>query len=107
MELVMLMFVANCYISMVLSQYEAIMTIGFYPIKIIQRARTIYPTFPREFIAALPITQEIQTTQGRLLLCHGIGEHDMVRITADDYGYALEANFELQEVVFSNHYVHG
>jgi putative phosphoesterase len=61
--------------------------------------------FSKEFLAKLPVTQEIQTTQGCLLLCHGIGEHDMARITADDYGYSLEANYELQEVVCSNRYV--
>jgi putative phosphoesterase len=60
--------------------------------------------FSRNYITALPATRDILTALGNLLLCHGIGTHDMKRITPDDYGYALESNFELQEVVFSEKY---
>ncbi len=34
-----------------------------------------------------------------VLLCHGLGENDMNAITAADYGYALEANDDLQALL--------
>lgn len=52
-----------------------------------------------QFLHDLPATKEITTTQGPLLLCHGIGPHDMAKVGADDSGYALEVNLELHEVV--------
>jgi putative phosphoesterase len=57
-----------------------------------------------EYIHALPPTNEFSTPMGSLLLCHGIGPYNMRRITLDDYGYALESNFELQAVICSNRY---
>jgi putative phosphoesterase len=56
------------------------------------------------FLQSLPLVQEFQTNQGRLLLCHGIGKEDMGRITPDDYGYSLEMNFELREIVSAKQY---
>ena len=35
----------------------------------------------------------------RALLCHGLGENDMNNVTADGYGYSLEANDELQTLL--------
>jgi len=37
---------------------------------------------------------------GRLLLCHGVGENDMRRLTPDDAGYAISTNEELLELLF-------
>jgi len=33
-----------------------------------------------EYLRALPQTRELSTVAGRLLLCHGIGEHDMAKV---------------------------
>ena len=52
-----------------------------------------------EFLRALPQTLAFQTTRGPLLLCHGVGENDMRKLTPDDYGYALECNDELQALI--------
>ncbi|MBI3272573.1 MAG: metallophosphoesterase family protein [Planctomycetes bacterium] len=53
----------------------------------------------REYLAALPIVRRLETSAGRLLLCHGLGGNDMARVQPDDTGYALEANDELQRLV--------
>lgn len=58
----------------------------------------------QEYLSSLPSVREFQTSAGPLLLCHGIGKKDMGRITPDDYGYALEMNYELREIAASNHY---
>jgi len=33
-----------------------------------------------EYLRALPSTRELTTVAGRLLLCHGVGEHDMAKV---------------------------
>lgn len=48
------------------------------------------------FLANLPTTERLGTSCGPLLLCHGLAENDMARLTPDDFGYALETNDELQ-----------
>lgn len=53
----------------------------------------------RGFLEELPATRSYDTRAGRLMLCHGIGSNDMNRLTPDDYGYALETNDELQELL--------
>lgn len=53
----------------------------------------------RDFLLALPPTREFATVAGPLLLCHGLGDNDMAKLTPDDYGYALEANVELQTLL--------
>ncbi len=58
----------------------------------------------RDFLEALPATREYETPAGPLLLCHGLGENDMNRLTPDDYGYAQEANDELQELLATKQY---
>ena len=58
----------------------------------------------QEYLQSLPSVREFQTKQGQLLLCHGIDKKDMGRVTPDDYGYSLEMNFELQEVVSARRY---
>jgi predicted phosphodiesterase len=37
----------------------------------------------RRWLAALPATRELETVLGPLLLCHGIGPHDMLEIDPD------------------------
>lgn len=52
------------------------------------------------FLRALPGSLELRGADGtQLLLCHGLLDNDMNSITADDYGYALEANDELQTLL--------
>lgn len=53
----------------------------------------------RDFLLALPPTREFTTVAGPLLLCHGLGDNDMAKLTPDDYGYAIEANAELQTLL--------
>jgi putative phosphoesterase len=51
------------------------------------------------FIKSLLSTQAFETVAGRLLLCHGMGDNDMQRLTPDDYGYALEFKDELHALI--------
>jgi predicted phosphodiesterase len=53
----------------------------------------------REYLASLPPVREYTTASGPLLLCHGLGKNDMARLGPDDYGYALDVNDELQELL--------
>jgi predicted phosphodiesterase len=34
-----------------------------------------------------------------LLLCHGVGDNDMIRLQPGDVGYALESNLELTALI--------
>jgi putative phosphoesterase len=56
------------------------------------------------FLKALPQTVELRSPQGIVLICHGLGINDMARLKPDDYGYAIEANLELQELIRSRQY---
>ena len=58
----------------------------------------------RRFLEALPATREYETVRGPLLLCHGLGADDMCRLTDDDFGYALETNDPLQELLAGEQY---
>jgi predicted phosphodiesterase len=52
------------------------------------------------FLRALPVSLELRGADGTpLLLCHGLLDNDMNSITADDYGYALETNDQLQTLL--------
>jgi predicted phosphodiesterase len=51
------------------------------------------------WIDALPPTREYQTPTGRLMLCHGVGDHDMVSFKPDMTGYALECLDEVWDLV--------
>jgi len=53
----------------------------------------------RSFIQSLPGTLSFDTVAGRLLLCHGVGDNDMQRLTPDEYGYALEFKDELHALI--------
>lgn len=57
-----------------------------------------------EYLKSLPKTREYSSNFGRILLCHGINQNDMVKINPDDYGYALEANSDLQDLIQKNEY---
>jgi len=58
----------------------------------------------RRYLNALPRTVELPTRHGTALLCHGLGEDDMAAVGPDDYGYAIEQNWELQELLGDRRY---
>ncbi len=53
----------------------------------------------RRYLSELPKTVELDTIHGKALLCHGLGEDDMAHLHPDDYGYAIEQNWELQKLI--------
>jgi len=53
----------------------------------------------RRLLAQLPEMVELDTEQGRALLCHGLGPNDMAKVAPDDMGYALESNDDLQNLL--------
>ena len=58
----------------------------------------------RQWLAALPVTLDIETPNGRALLCHGMGDSDMTGLTPDDAGYALDSNQPLQRLLAEGRY---
>ncbi len=58
----------------------------------------------RAFFEALPAVREFDTPRGRLLLCHGVGDEDMIRLLPDDTGYALASNFALETLLAAGRY---
>ena len=56
------------------------------------------------YLKNLSKTQNVQSSIGDILLCHGLGDNDMAKLTSDDYGYTLEANNELQKIISDNKY---
>lgn len=54
-----------------------------------------------QFLRTLPPTRRLQTVLGDLLLCHGVGTDDMVRLLPEDEGYALSNNDALSRVLSS------
>ncbi|MBU1106244.1 MAG: metallophosphatase family protein [Candidatus Riflebacteria bacterium] len=51
-----------------------------------------------DFLKSCPATINFETHLGRALVCHGLGENDMCRLTPDDSNYALESNDEFQKL---------
>lgn len=62
------------------------------------RAEELSPV-NRRWLDNLSSTLRYQTVRGALLLCRGVGENEMACVKSDDYGYALEANLELQNLI--------
>lgn len=58
----------------------------------------------QSFLSSLPSTIEFSTPHGLALLCHGLGKNDMARLTPGDYGYAIEANIDLQNLIRGQKY---
>ena len=56
----------------------------------------------RNYLEDLPLTLTFRIVAGELLLCHGLGNNDMARLTPDDYGYSLDMNKELQQLLRSD-----
>ncbi len=55
----------------------------------------------RAYLASLPRTRTFESPRGPVLLCHGLGEDDMSSVKPDDYGYDLENNRALWDLVES------
>jgi predicted phosphodiesterase len=53
----------------------------------------------RRMLADLPEMVELKTVQGLALLCHGLGPNDMAKVGPHDFGYALDANDDLQNLI--------
>lgn len=51
------------------------------------------------WLASLPATRTLESSAGKLLLCHGVGDDDMVRLLPSDEPPALANNDALQKVL--------
>ena len=60
--------------------------------------------FSQSFLFSLPLTLDFSTPHGLALLCHGLGKNDMVRLTPYDYGYAIDVNTDLQNLIREQKY---
>lgn len=60
--------------------------------------RTDLQPFSLGFLKSCPATVEFITPLGNAMLCHGLGQNDMRRLTPDDSDYALESNDEFQKL---------
>ncbi|GAB4459577.1 MAG: hypothetical protein OHK0029_22310 [Armatimonadaceae bacterium] len=56
------------------------------------------------FLTDLPPVRSFPTPQGPLLLCHGLGEDDMVGVYPGDTGFALESNHRLNALIGEGYY---
>jgi predicted phosphodiesterase len=52
-----------------------------------------------DFLRSLPAVRSLDTVMGKLLLCHGVGKDDMIRLLPEDESYVLTSNDALQEVL--------
>ena len=57
-----------------------------------------------KLIKMTPKTKEFMTNKGLLLLCHGLGENVMGSLKPSDYGYGLECNGSLQQLLAERKY---
>ena len=71
--------------------------------RVLRDAQTLTDLVPtaRRFLGSLTPTYVLSTIAGDLLLCHAVGNDDMVRLHEDDDGYALTSNDALQKVLVS------
>jgi putative phosphoesterase len=53
----------------------------------------------RAFLEKLPATRVFDTRGGKLLLCHGTGDDDLLAVKRDHLRYDLENNVELQRLL--------
>jgi predicted phosphodiesterase len=52
------------------------------------------------FLKSLPASVTLDIPEGKLLLCHGVGDNDMQELKPHDSGYALASNDALLKVLF-------
>jgi predicted phosphodiesterase len=53
----------------------------------------------REFLEGLPRQREFQTSLGRLLLCHGVGENDLAKVWPGTSQSGIRRNAELDDLL--------
>ncbi len=53
----------------------------------------------REWLNRLPPQVRLATPHGELLVCHGLGADDMNRLAPDQFGYSLEVNAALHDLI--------
>lgn len=58
----------------------------------------------RSWLDAQPMMRDFETPSGRLSLCHGVGGDFMRNLKPGDYGYALESNEPLQDILRQNQF---
>lgn len=58
----------------------------------------------RRYLESRPVTLELSSLLGPLLLCHGVGDNDMAKVKPDDFGVALSSNLELQALIRGGRY---
>ena len=58
----------------------------------------------RKFLESLPATRAFDTRAGKLLLCHGTGDDDMLAVKRDHLRYDLDNNFALQQLLQEGKY---
>ncbi|MGL5063522.1 MAG: metallophosphoesterase family protein [Microcoleus sp.] len=56
------------------------------------------------FLKSLSSTLEFITPHGLGLLCHGLGKNDMCKLNPDEFGYAIEVNADLQNLIREQKY---
>lgn len=56
------------------------------------------------FLLSLPRALELSSVAGKMLLCHGLGEDDMVGLRPDHDGYELETNAALGRLLSEQRY---
>lgn len=57
-----------------------------------------------DYLSALPVTLEFCSPRGHVLLCHGLGNNDMVGVKPDHEGYDIAWNSELQLLISERRY---
>ena len=63
-----------------------------------------YPPDVLAWISTLPASRELASPTGSILLGHGIGDHDMLRLESETSGYALECLEPLWKIVEARKY---
>ena len=58
----------------------------------------------RDYLNQLPSTIEVETTQGKLLLCHGIGKHDLQKIWPGTSRMPPEPSNTLDKIIEAGQY---
>ena len=58
----------------------------------------------REYLEALPVQLDIDTIDGRLLLCHGVGDNDLRKVWPGTERMGVERSRELDRIIESEQY---
>ena len=57
-----------------------------------------------DYLLQLPVTRELRSPRGNVLLCHGLDKNDMVGVRPDHEGYDIIWNTELQKLIAERRY---